>query len=96
MCRTEQAEKRRLLSLLALRETIFSGEGGIRTPVTLIRRKTDFESVPFNHSGTSPFYRVVKIRIYYPSVASLLLFAPSRENKMQLPEIVSRAVHYSN
>jgi hypothetical protein len=39
---------------------------------------------------------VVKIRIYYPSVASLLLFAPSRENKMQLPEIVSRAVHYSN
>ena len=35
------------------------GEGGIRTPVTVLNRKTDFESVPFNLSGTSP----IKIRI---------------------------------
>ncbi len=32
----------------------YCGEGGIRTPVTLMRRKTDFESVPINRSGTSP------------------------------------------
>ena len=29
------------------------GEGGIRTPGT-VTRTTDFESVPFDHSGTSP------------------------------------------
>ncbi len=34
---------------------IKSGERGIRTPATRIRRKTDFESVPFNRSGISPF-----------------------------------------
>jgi hypothetical protein len=31
------------------------GEGGIRTPGTLART-TDFESVPFNRSGTSPTF----------------------------------------
>lgn len=33
----------------------FSGEAGIRTPGTAINRTTDFESVPFSHSGTSPY-----------------------------------------
>ena len=33
----------------------FGGEGGIRTPGPLAR-STDFESAPFDHSGTSPLW----------------------------------------
>lgn len=35
---------------------ISGGEGGIRTPGTR-KGTTDFESVPFGHSGTSPLGR---------------------------------------
>ncbi len=36
------------------------GEGGIRTHGT-DNRTLDFESSPFDHSGTSPFYFFVKL-----------------------------------
>ncbi|VUX55825.1 protein of unknown function [uncultured Woeseiaceae bacterium] len=38
---------------------IIGGEGGIRTHGT-DNRTLDFESSPFDHSGTSPFYFLVK------------------------------------
>lgn len=36
------------------------GEGGIRTPGT-VSGTTDFESVPFGHSGTSPLGKIPKV-----------------------------------
>jgi hypothetical protein len=39
---------------------VFSGEGGIRTPGGP-EPTTVFETVPFNHSGTSPFFEAGEI-----------------------------------
>ena len=47
------------------------GEGGIRTPGT-VSGTTDFESVPFGHSGTSPVKYLVKKNFIGQSKPGLL------------------------
>ena len=46
-------KKRELTRAVELLETLVGGEGGIRTHGTS-KGSTDFESAPFDHSGTSP------------------------------------------
>ena len=65
------ARTRRVSSSTPIRKTkwapqggpfLFSGgEGGIRTHGT-VNRTLDFESSPFDHSGTSPQFRIVFVR----------------------------------
>ena len=41
---------------------LYGGEGGIRTLGT-VTRTTVFETVPFNHSGTSPHGEIQRLRL---------------------------------
>ena len=49
-----------ICTLLVCFDIAVSGEGGIRT-LGAVSRTTVFETVPFNHSGTSPVVAKIKL-----------------------------------
>ena len=78
--------------LLVCFDIAVGGEGGIRTLGT-VSRTTVFETVPFNHSGTSPVAAKIKLpqwcRSFYKEIFKRL-FETQRFNRIQFRRFVRR------